>query len=288
MPFTESELIINDNNSIYHLNLLPEDIADTIFTVGDPDRVPQVSKYFDSIELRKQKREFVTHTGYIGKNRVSVISSGMSTDNIDIFLNELDALVNIDFHTRTTKPVLRSLKIIRIGTAGGLQPDVPLDSMIVSKYGIGLDGLGNFYQLSHSADEINLQQAFVQHFENNPALNIYTTTANENLFTALAKVFQPGITVTAGGFYGPQGRVLRAQPYIPNLVEKLQSFSWNNEKIINFEMETAGIFAMGSLLGHQCSSVCAIIANRCTQQFSKNIPNTVDKMIQAVLETLCK
>ncbi len=220
MTFTESELILNSNNSIYHLNLLPEDIADTIFTVGDPDRVPHVSKYFDSIELRKQKREFVTHTGYIGNNRVSVMSTGMSTDNIDIFLNELDALVNIDFHTRDTKSELRSLQIVRIGTAGGLQPDIELDTVIVSQYGIGLDGLGNLYQLPHSADEINLQQAFVQHFENNAALNIYTTTANQKVFATLAKVFRPGITVTCGGFYGPQGRILRAQPSITNLVEK--------------------------------------------------------------------
>lgn len=287
MTFTESELILNSNNSIYHLNLLPEDVADIIFTVGDPDRVPQVSQYFDSIELRKQKREFVTHTGYIGKNRVSVMSTGISTDNIDIFLNELDALVNIDFNTRTTKRALRSLQIIRIGTAGGLQPDIELDSVVVSKYGIGLDGLGNLYQLPHSEEEQNLQRAFVQHFENHSALNIYTTTANQKLVESLEKVFHPGITVTCGGFYGPQGRVLRAQPSITNLVEKLQQFSWNNEKIANFEMETAGLYAMGTLLGHQCCSVSAIIANRCIQQFSKDITKTVDKTIQKVLETIC-
>lgn len=287
MTFTESELILNANNSIYHLNILPEDVADIVFTVGDPDRVPHVSKYFDSVELRKQKREFVTHTGYIGKNRVSVMSTGISTDNIDIFLNELDALVNIDFHSRNTKSTLRSLKIIRIGTAGGVQADIPLDSVIVSKYGIGLDGLGNLYQLPHSADEMKLQQAFVQHFNNNPVINIYTTTANQTIYDSLAKVFRPGITVTCGGFYGPQGRILRAQPSIPDLVEKLESFSWNNEKIANFEMETAGLYAMGSLLGHQCCSISAIIANRRTQKFSKDITKTVDTTIQTVLATIC-
>lgn len=287
MTFTESELILNENNSIYHLNLLPEDVAETIFTVGDPGRVAEVSRYFDSIEIRKQKREFVTHTGYIGKKRVSVMSTGMSTDNIDIFLNELDALVNIDFKNRKVKPALKSLQIIRIGTAGGLQPDIELDSIVVSKYGIGMDGLGNLYQLPHTEYEKNLQKSFENHFEHNPALNIYATSANTNLFSILEAGSTPGITVTCGGFFGPQGRMLRAQPAIPNLIEKLQSFSWQNEKVINLEMETAGLYAMGTLLGHQCCSVSAIIADRGRQTFSKNIAQAVDNTIRFVLEKVC-
>lgn len=287
MTFTESELILNDNNSIYHLNLLPEDVADTIFTVGDPGRVPEVSRYFDSIEIRKQKREFVTHTGYIGKKRVSVMSTGMSTDNIDIFLNELDALVNIDFTTRNIKPSLKSLQIIRIGTAGGLQPDIELDSIVVSKYGVGMDGLGNLYQLPQTENEKNLRQAFEIHFEHNPALNIYTTSSDQNLLSLLEKGSKSGITVTCGGFFGPQGRMLRAQPLIPDLIEKLQNFTWQNEKVINLEMETAGLYAMGTLLGHQCCSVSAIIADRGRQTFSKNIPQAVDQTIRFVLEKVC-
>ena len=200
MTFTESELILNSNNSIYHLNLLPEDVADTIFTVGDPDCVAQVSRYFDSIEIRKQKREFVTHTGYLGKKRVSVMSTGMSTDNIDIFLNELDALVNIDFNTRTVKSKLTSLQIIRIGTAGGLQPDIELDSIVVSKYGVGMDGLGNLYQLPHTQAEINLQNAFENHFEHNPALNIYTTSADTKLLSYYKKSVVLVLLLRVGAF----------------------------------------------------------------------------------------
>lgn len=215
------------------------------------------------------------------------MSTGISTDNIDIFLNELDALVNIDFNSRTIKPTLKSLQIIRIGTAGGLQADIELDSIVVSKYGVGMDGLGNLYQLRHTETEKSLQQAFENHFADNPALNIYTTTGDANLVATLQTVGRQGITVTCGGFFGPQGRVLRAQPAISNLVEKLQSFKWNDEKIANFEMETAGLYAMGTLLGHQCCSVSAIIANRSTQQFSRDINKTVDKTIQLVLEKIC-
>ena len=287
MPFTESELILNENNSIYHLNLLPEDIADTIFTVGDPGRVAEVSRYFDSIEIRKQKREFITHTGYIGKKRVSVMSTGMSTDNIDIFLNELDALVNIDFATRTIKPELKSLQIVRIGTAGGLQADIELDSVVVSKYGIGMDGLGNLYKLPYTENEKSLQGAFENHFANHSSLNIYTTTADNKLLSLLEKDCRQGITVTCGGFFGPQGRMLRAQPVISNLIEKLQTFSWQNEQVTNLEMETAGLYAMGRLLGHQCCSVSAIIADRSRQIFSKNIAKAVDKTIQLVLDKIC-
>lgn len=287
MTFSETELILNPNNSIYHLNLLPEDIADTIFIVGDPDRVPNVSRNFDSIDIRKQKREFVTHTGYIGKKRVSAMSTGMSTDNIDIFLNELDALVNIDFNTRNVKSTLKSLQIIRIGTAGGLQPDLELDSNVVSKYGVGLDGLGNFYQMSRTPTENSLKQAFENHFEHNSALNIYTATGDTQLVSSLETICRPGITVTCGGFYGPQGRSLRARPIISDLVEKMQTFSWQNEKVANFEMETAALYAMGTLLGHQCCSVSVIIANRCTQKFSKDYMKAVDNTIKSVLEKVC-
>lgn len=288
MKISESELILNPDGSIYHLNILPEDIANTIFLVGDPDRVPQVSQYFDSIELKKQKREFITHTGYVGKKRVSVISTGISTDNIDIVLNELDALVNIDFNSRTIKNQLTSLDIIRIGTAGGLQKDIPLDAPVVSTFGIGLDGLGNFYSLQHSANEAHLKESFQRHFGNNPILyNAYVCSSAQQLTSALQPECHAGITVTCCGFYGPQGRILRAQPAVHDFVAKLNNFSWQEEFITNIEMETAGIFAMCNLLGHRGCSVSAIVANRITQEFSRTPYETVDKTIRLVLDKIC-
>jgi len=281
----ESELILNPDGSIYHLNLLPEDIADTIITVGDPDRVAQVSKYFDSIELKKQKRELITHTGYVGKQRITVLSTGMSTGNIDIVFNELDALANIDFKQRTINPHLKSLDIIRIGTAGGLQPNIPLDSFVISTYGIGLDGLGSFYQMQNDLAESTLRQSFLKYFANDPAtMNTYVARGSDKLINLFATEGIPGITVTCSGFYGPQGRILRAQPMIEHFIPKLQNFVWQEQAIANFEMETAGIYALGNILGHHCCSLSAIVANRCTQEFSTQPKEAVENLITLVLE----
>lgn len=281
----ESELILNPDGSIYHLNLLPEDIADTIITVGDPDRVAEVSKYFDQIELKKQRREFVTHTGFVGKKRISVISTGISTDNIDIVFNELDALVNIDLKARTIKPQLTSLNFIRIGTAGGLQKNIPVDTTIISEYAIGLDGLGSFYQMQINPEEKLLHSAFLQHFsETNAISNSYISRSSTALMKILEKDCVRGITVTCGGFYGPQGRVLRGQPAIPNLIQKLQSFDHQDKTIANFEMETAGIYAVANLLGHNCCSLSTLINNRATGEFSKNTKQAMEDLIKMTLE----
>jgi len=283
----DSELILNGDGSVYHLNLLPEDIADTIITVGDPDRVAEVSKYFDQIQIKKQKREFVTHTGFVGKKRVTVISTGISTDNIDIVFNELDALANIDLKTRTIKTELKQLNFIRIGTAGGLQADIPLDTTIISEQAIGLDGLGNYYQITGRNDEQQLHATFIQHFSENPAVqNAYVTSGSSSLIKALEKDCVRGITVTCGGFYGPQGRVLRGQPAIPNFIAKLQSFNHNNKNIANFEMETAGIYAVGKLLGHHCCSLSSLVNNRAKQEFSANTKQAMDNLIKSTLEKI--
>jgi len=276
MRIKESELILNSDKSIYHLNLLPEDIADTIITVGDPDRVPEVSKYFDRIELKKQKREFVTHTGYIGKQRLSVVSTGISTDNIDIVFNELDALVNIDLETRMLKSHHKSLNIVRIGTAGALQADIPLDTFVVSQNAIGLDGLAHAYEIEWDHEEHDLR---------NKSLSLlphaYAVKGHKSLVDLLAQDNIAGTTITCGGFYGPQGRTLRAQPSIKNFQQKLTDLG-----AANFEMETAGIYALGKILGHRCCSISAIMANRCTGEFSQTPHETVDKLIQVTLERL--
>lgn len=283
----ESELILNPDGSIYHLNLLPEDIADTIITVGDPDRVAQVSKYFDSIELKKQKRELITHTGYVGKKRLTVLSTGMSTGNIDIVFNELDALANIDFKQRTVHPQLKSLNIIRIGTAGALQADIPLDSYVISTYGVGSDGLGSFYQMKNNLAELNLRQSFLKHFADYPATqNTYVAEGSNKLLNTFETECIPGITVTCGGFYGPQGRILRAQPIIEDFIPKLQSFRWQEHNVANFEMETAAMYALGNILSHHTCSISAIVANRCTQEFSTQPKDTIDNLIKMVLEKI--
>lgn len=281
-----SELLLNKDGSLYHINLLPDEIADTIITVGDPDRVGEVSRYFDSIEVKKQKREFVTHTGYLGKKRISVISTGISTDNIDIVLNELDALVNIDLKQRTIKPTLKSLQIIRVGTAGGLQPDIPIDSFVVTSHAIGLDGLAPYYEFpfTHNSTAQALHHTFLEYYSDVPIIkNSYVASSDASLLKLLSAGHLQGITVTCGGFYGPQGRILRARPRIPEFIGRMQKFSWQQKNITNFEMETAGLYALGELLGHHCCSTSAVIANRITGQSSANITKAVDKLIQHVL-----
>lgn len=282
MRIPESELILNPDGSIYHLNLLPEDIADLIIVVGDPDRVQMVSRYFDHIELKKQKREIITHTGTIGRQRITALSTGMSTDNIDIVFNELDALANIDFKTRTVKSQTKSLKIIRAGTAGSLQADIPVDSFVISKDAVGLDGLANFYEVTFTPEEIALQKRFAAAFPNDPVIQTcYAATADAALTNLLGNGHIVGTTVTCAGFYGPQGRVLRAKPKIDRFTEKLTQLG-----MANFEMEASAIYTLGKILGHQTCSVSAIVANRVTQQFSTKPYETVDKLIRYMLERL--
>jgi uridine phosphorylase len=282
-----SELIINDRGAIYHVNCRPEEIANTIITVGDPDRVKEVSKHFDSIEFKNQHREFVTHTGLIGKKRISVTSTGIGPDNIDIVLNELDALVNIDFESRTIKEKLTSLEIIRIGTSGSLQEQIPVDSFVASSHGLGIDNLLNFYLHKNNDEEQALLQAFITHTQMHQGISSpYITGASIHLLKEFVEGFHQGITVTCPGFYGPQGRVLRMGLTHPHLIDRLTSFSLGNNSITNFEMETAAIYGMGKILGHHCLSLSAIVANRITKEFSKDGNATVEKLIVKTLENI--
>lgn len=279
-----SELIINDRGAIYHVNCRPEEIAGTIITVGDPDRVKEVSKHFDSIEFKNQHREFVTHTGYVGKKRISVTSTGIGPDNIDIVLNELDALVNIDFETRTIKEKLTSLNIIRVGTSGSLQREIPIDSFVASTHGLGLDNLMNFYQHSSNEEEKQLLHSFNTHTQLHHGISSpYITGAGMNLLKEFVDGFHSGITVTCPGFYGPQGRVLRMGLTQPQLIDSLTSFSFGQHRISNFEMETSAIYGMGKVLGHHCLSLSAIVANRISKEFSKDGAAAVENLIQKTL-----
>jgi uridine phosphorylase len=281
----ESELIINSRGAIYHLDLRPEELATTIFTVGDPDRVDRVSKHFDAIEHRSHHREFVSHTGRIGKKRVTVVSTGIGTDNIDIVLNELDALTNIDFSSRTVKRSLIPLTIIRMGTSGSLQKDIPVDSYVASTHGLGIDNLLNFYRHETSEDESELLQSFATQTQLHHRLaQPYISGASASLLRHFTTGFHHGITVTCPGFYGPQGRVLRLGLTQPELIDRLTNFTYGPHRITNFEMETAGIYGLGKLLGHHCLSLSAIVANRVRQTFSRDGNAAVEQLIRKTLD----
>lgn len=276
----ESELIINSRGAVYHLDLRPEELAHTVITVGDPDRVKEVSKHFDAVEITRNHREFVSHTGRIGSKRITVVSTGIGTDNIDIVLNELDALVNIDFTSRTIKPALTHLTIIRIGTSGALQAGIAVDDFVASTHGLGIDNLLNFYKLQNNDEESALLNAFAAHTQINGRLSApYIASAGASVQKHFVEGFHHGITVTCPGFYGPQGRVLRLPLVQPEFIDKLTSFSYGNYQITNFEMETSGIYGLGKLLGHHCLSLSAIVANRISQTFSKDGARAVENLI---------
>ncbi|BFG69523.1 nucleoside phosphorylase [Sediminibacterium sp. KACHI17] len=283
----ESEFILNQRGAVYHLNLRPEELAPTIITVGDPDRVGEVSKHFDQVEGKFQHREFVTHTGRIGQKRISVVSTGIGTDNIDIVLNELDALVNIDFDTRTVKSTHTPLTIVRVGTSGSLQADIPADSFVASTHGLGIDNLLNFYQQKNNPEESEIVGAFINHTKlGNNIASPYIASAGPSVLKHFVEGFHHGITVTCPGFYGPQGRVLRLGLFNTDWVDQLTSFQYGNHRITNFEMETSGIYGLGKLLGHHCLSLSAIVANRVNKQFSKDGAAAVEKLIIKTLEIL--
>lgn len=283
----ESELIINDRGAIYHLDLRPEEIGNTVILVGDPDRVKLISRHFDKIEFTTQHREFITHTGNIGKKRISVTSTGIGTDNIDIALNELDALVNIDFKTREIKSETTALNIIRIGTSGSLQADIPVDSHVAGTHGLGIDNLLHFYRLEQNDEEKQLLHAFITQTQlQGQSGQPYITGAGSSLIKHFVNDFIHGITVTCPGFYGPQGRVLRLGIRNPHLIDNMTKFSFGQHRISNFEMETSAIYSLGRLLGHHCLSLNAIIANRVRKDFSKNAGDAVQKLIQKVLNTI--
>jgi uridine phosphorylase len=278
----ESELILTPRGSIYHIDLKADELADIVITVGDPGRVAEVSKYFDSIEFQTQHREFVTHTGYIGKQRITVISSGIGPDNIDIVLNELDAVANIDFATRTLNTTHRTLRILRMGTSGSLQEDIPVDSMVVSTHGIGLDNVLHFYQdFEHSAHEQQLCNEFANYtMLYKSSIQPYAVQGSSSLLQYFGIKYHKGITVTCPGFYAPQGRVVKAKLKFENLVDNLSTFKFEQTRITNFEMETSAIYGLGKVFGHQCLSINTIVANRKTKTFSKDGKAAVDSMIQ--------
>ena len=284
-----SELILNPDGSVYHLNLKPEHIAHDVIFVGDQNRVEKITKHFDSIEFSTQKREFKTQTGVYKGKRMSVISTGIGPDNIDIVMNELDALVNIDLITRTAKENLTSLNIVRIGTSGSLQADIPVDSFVMGTHGLGLDNMLRSY-LIEDICESDIEDAFVKHTnwdmrKGKP----YIITCSNALKTKIdSDRIHKGITGTAGGFYGPQGRVLRLGIQDPLLNSKMDNFSFNGHRMANLEMETSAIYGLGKLLGHECLSLNAIIANRATGNFSADPYKAVDELIAYALDKLAE
>ena len=285
----ETELILNPNGSVYHLQLLPENIAENIIIVGDQGRVETVSRFFDTIDFKIQNREFVTHTGTYNGKRIMVISSGIGTDNIDILINELDAAVNIDLKTRTIKKERISLNIVRIGTSGALQQDIPVVSFVVSTYGLGFDGLLNYYLDLPKINDNEVSEAFIKQTNWDKNLPFpYAVKGSEILINKIGFDLIKGITATAPGFYGPQGRKLRLSPWVEDFNQQLTDFKYKENRITNFEMETSALYGLGALLGHQTCTVCTIIANRVAKKYSQNYHASVEQLIQLVLERLTK
>ncbi len=281
MYIKESELIFNPDGSIYHLNLHPHELAERVILVGDPDRVGQVSCYFERVDVRKQRREFVTHTGELHGQRISVVSTGIGVGSIDIVMNELDALVNIDFKTRQPKAQLTQLQLLRMGTCGALQESVALHDLIYSEYALAFDGLLSFYDDPRDADEQAVFEALMQHFVDLPVLPCaYVAKASLPLHQYRG---HRGMTLTCSGFYGPQCRRVRAPLMTYDFFKYVQNFRFQNLPILNFEMETAAILALGNMLGHRCASMSVVVANRVTQQFSDNVGNAVMHMIDSLI-----
>ncbi len=288
LQIPDSELIINPDGSIFHLHIKPGQLAKRVILVGDPGRVEVVSSFFDEVLFEGSNREFVWKTGLFNKVKVTVLSTGIGTDNIDIVLNELDALVNIDFESRLPKEEKTSLQIVRIGTSGSLQEDLPVDSWILSERAIGFDGLLNFYANRDEVSELEFENSFVKHTNWQKRLTApYVVNADDELFKILnSEKTMSGVTISAPGFYGPQGRVLRLPLSDAALNENISSFRFNNERITNFEMECSAIYGLSKLLGHQAATVCVIIANRWQGTYSENYREVVKKLVSYVLVKL--
>ena len=288
--FKPSDLITNSDGSVFHLHLKPGQIARDIILVGDPERVELVSSYFSDIEIRVSNREFVTHTGSYNGKRFSVISTGIGTDNIDIVINELDALVNIDMEKRAEKKEKTSLNFVRIGTSGSLQEHIPVGSFLLSAKAIGFDGLLNYYSGSEKISDLDFEKALIRQLPwNNRLATPYIVDASEIL---ISKLLGPetikGITISAPGFYGPQGRTLRLHPSMKLLNEAISKFSFEKNKITNFEMESSAIYGLGKLLGHEAATVCAIIANRVTEDYLSDYKPVIKKLVAYVLDKLTR
>ncbi len=284
-PIDKTALILNRDGSIYHLNLMPDELADTIILVGDPSRVPVVSQHFEHIQVQKHKREFVTHTGTLKGKNLSVISTGIGSSNIDIVINECDALFNVDFEKRRIKDTITPLHFIRLGTCGGLIEAMPPDSLVLSEYALAFDGLLHFYRHQYHGNEKQLLQAVNTHFKTLPVnTTAYVAKSNSPLCELLKKHCPRGITLTCSGFYGPQHRRLRAPLIFENVLDLASSFTSKQGTIVNLDMETAAIYALCELLGHQCCSISTVLGNRVTQAISKDIHQAIEKMIAAVLD----
>ena len=287
MQIGASELILNEDGSIYHLNLLPEDLAETVILVGDQNRVPRVSQHFDSLELIKGKREFITHTGWIQNKRISVLSTGIGTDNIDIVLNELDALVNIDLEKREVRKIKKQLDFIRIGTSGAIQPNIPIDSFLVSEYAIGFDNVLHYYQ-SKEVRLSDIENAFMNHSRWSAQKSLpYVVKCDPHLLAMFSKApVITGFTGSNAGFYAPQGRRLRIAPEDVKLNDTLATFEFKGLRLTNLEMETSAIYGLSGLMGHRAISLNAIIANRSTLEFSTAPGKTIDRLIEWTLEKI--
>jgi len=279
----ESELILNPDGSLYHIHLRPEHLARKVILVGDPQRVPMISSFFDKIEFVFENREIVTHTGKLNNERLTVMSTGMGPDNIDIVMNELDALVNVDLITRKVKEKHTSLDIIRLGTSGALQADIPVDAFAMSTHGLGIDGLLHFYHHRYVCDR-KMARAFIRQTRWPKILaEPYAVKGSEMLEALLGEGFIKGITITAPGFYGPQGREIRQKAAYPHLNDRISAFRYKDQRIINFEMETSALYAMGKMLGHNTITVCSILANRMKETYSRKPKETIKKLTRLVL-----
>lgn len=288
--FAPSELIINDDGSIFHLHVKPEWLADKVILVGDPGRVALVASHFEHKECEVESREFKTVTGTFRGKRITVVSTGIGCDNIDIVLNELDALANIDFHTREEKPVLRRLELVRIGTCGGLQPYTPTGTFICSEKSIGFDGLLNFYAGRNAVCDLPFERAFLNHMGWSGNLcqpHPYVIDADKELVERIAQDdMVRGVTIAAGGFFGPQGRELRIPLADPHQNEKVEAFEYNGYRITNFEMESSALAGLARLMGHRATTVCMVIANRLAKEANTGYKNTIDTLIEKVLERI--
>ena len=287
MRIPESELIINGDGSAFHIHLRPEELADNVILVGDPGRVDMVAEFLTDIEFRHQSREFVSTTGKFNGKRITVLSTGIGTDNIDIVMTELDALANIDFNTREVKPEHRTLSILRIGTTGAVQPDIPLGSFIFSHYSVGCDGLLNWYADMDKISNNAMEDAFVKHVGWNKYLTRpYFVKAGKTLIDKFEDCTVKGVTISACGFYGPQGRVIRIPLAMPDMVEKFESFRYGDYRITNFEMESSAVAGMARHLGHEAGTVCCAIANRHLKSSNTDYKPRVRELVKLALEKL--
>jgi uridine phosphorylase len=285
----ESDLIVNSDGSIYHLKLKPEEIPDLVLVSGDPARISMISDHFEQIEFKRQNREFVSHVGSYNGRRILALSTGIGPDNIDIVMNELDALVNMDLKTREPLEQHRSLSIVRIGTSGTLHADIPIGTHVISSHGMGLDGSLHYYQKLSEVVDSELTAEFVRQ-TGWPAFlpSPYIIPGTSGLINKLSAEGITGITATAGGFYGPQGRQVRLKCSFPGMLDAMAKFSYKNHRIINFEMETSSLYGLGRMLGHETASICVLLANRATGQYTRTIREDEEKLILYVLEKLTK